>query len=115
MSPPEVAALLAVMQRIASDSRSIIFITHKLGEVFEVCEEVIVLRDGKNAGRCRTADTTRNELARMMVGREFGSATPRLERMSGPAVLEVKGITLCAEKMVKRGEVEVAGMSTSIP
>ena len=54
LSPPEVTALLAVMQRIASDGRSIIFITHKLGEVFQVCEEVIVLRDGKNAGRCRT-------------------------------------------------------------
>jgi simple sugar transport system ATP-binding protein len=94
LSPPEVTALLAVMQRIASDSRSIIFITHKLGEVFEVCQEVTVLRDGKNAGRCRTADTTRNELARMMVGREFGAATPRLERMSGSEVLEVKGITL---------------------
>jgi ABC-type uncharacterized transport system ATPase subunit len=94
LSPPEVTALLAVMQRIASDNRSIIFITHKMGEVFEVCHEVTVLRDGKNAGRCRIAETTRNELARMMVGREFGSATPRLERMAGPTVLEVKGITL---------------------
>jgi general nucleoside transport system ATP-binding protein len=94
LSPPEVTALLAVMQRIASDNRSIIFITHKLGEVFEVCHEVTVLRDGKNAGCCRPAETTRNELARMMVGREFGSGTPRLERTSGPAVLEVNRITL---------------------
>jgi general nucleoside transport system ATP-binding protein len=94
LSPPEVTALLAVMQRIASDNCSIIFITHKLGEVFEVCHEVTVLRDGKNAGCCRPAETTRNELARMMVGREFGSAAPRLERTSGPAVLQVNRITL---------------------
>jgi general nucleoside transport system ATP-binding protein len=94
LSPPEVTALLRVMQRIASDNRSIIFITHKMGEVFEVCHEVTVLRDGKIAGRCRTPETTRNELARMMVGREFGSATPRLERVSGPTVLEVNRITL---------------------
>jgi general nucleoside transport system ATP-binding protein len=102
LSPPEVTALLTVMRRIASDHRSIIFITHKLGEVFEVCEEVTVLRDGKNAGRCRTADTTRNDLARMMVGREFGSAIPRLANNSGPEVLEVKGITLEDDSGYKR-------------
>jgi general nucleoside transport system ATP-binding protein len=94
LSPPEVTALLAVMERIADDSRSIVFITHKLGEVFQVCQEVYVLRDGKNAGRCRTQDTTRGELARMMVGREFSPATPRAEKLSGSKIFEVKGITL---------------------
>jgi simple sugar transport system ATP-binding protein len=94
LSPPEVAALLAVMRRIAGDSRSIVFITHKLSEVIEVCDEVVVLRDGKNAGRSRTLETTRNDLARMMVGREFGAPTPRVERIPGAAVLEVDGLTL---------------------
>ena len=94
LSPPEVTALLAVMQRIAGDRRSIIFITHKLGEVFQVCEEVNVLRDGKNAGRCRIQETTRNELARMMVGREFSPATDRVEMVSGAEVFAVKGLTL---------------------
>jgi ABC-type uncharacterized transport system ATPase subunit len=70
------------------------FITHKLAEVFQVCEEVTVLRNGKNAGRCRTLQTTRNELASMMVGREFGSAPPRVEIVSGAEVLEVNRITL---------------------
>jgi ABC-type uncharacterized transport system ATPase subunit len=102
LSPPEVTALLAVMRRIAGDSRSIVFITHKLGEVFQVCQEVVVLRDGKNAGRCRTADTTRSELARMMVGREFGSATPRVEMAAGPEVLEVSGLTLEESSGFKR-------------
>ncbi|MBV9643753.1 MAG: ABC transporter ATP-binding protein [Verrucomicrobia bacterium] len=94
LSPPEVTALLAVMRRIAGDNRSIIFITHKLAEVFRVCQEVTVLRDGKNAGRCSTEGTTRAELARMMVGREFGLATPRVEMGSGAEVLEVTTITL---------------------
>jgi ABC-type uncharacterized transport system ATPase subunit len=94
LSPLEVTALLAVMRRIAGDNRSIIFITHKLGEVFQVCEEVTVLRNGKNAGRCRTLQTTRNELASMMMGREFGSAPPRVEIVSGAEVLEVNRITL---------------------
>ena len=102
LSPPEVTALLAVMRRIAGDSRSIIFITHKLGEVFEVCQEVTVLRDGRNAGRCRARDTTRNALASMMVGRDFGSATPRVERLSGPIVLKVDGITLKESSGFKR-------------
>ncbi len=102
LSPPEVTALLAVMRRISDDGRSIVFITHKLGEVFEVCEEVTVLRDGKNAGRCRTLDTTRNELARMMVGREFGSETPRIEKECGDEVLEVNRITLEESSGLKR-------------
>src|ERR1700730_1226187 len=91
LSPPEVAALLAVMRRIAGDRRSIVFITHKLSEVFEVCDEVVVLRDGKNAGGSRTSETTRNELASMMVGREFGAPTSRVEKVPGAAVLEVDG------------------------
>src|ERR1700736_5145655 len=94
LSPPEVTALLAVMRRIAGDNRSIIFITHKLGEVFQVCEEVTVLRNGKNAGRCRTLQTTRNELASMMMSREFGSARPRVEIVTCSEVLEVNRITL---------------------
>jgi ABC-type uncharacterized transport system ATPase subunit len=94
LSPPEVEALLAVMRRIAGDRRSIVFITHKLSEVFEVCDEVVVLRDGKNAGRCRTSETNRNELASMMVGREFGAPTPRVEKVPGAPVLEVDGLTL---------------------
>jgi general nucleoside transport system ATP-binding protein len=94
LSPPEVTALLAVMRRIAGDGRSIIFITHKLAEVFQVCQEVNVLRDGKNAGRCRIKETTRNELARMMVGREFSPATDRVELVSGAEVFAVKGLTL---------------------
>src|SRR5580704_12843123 len=93
LSPPEVTALLAVMRRIAGDSRSIIFITHKLAEVFEICEEVTVLRDGKNVDSCRTLDTTRNDLAMMMVGREFASPTPRVERTLGAKVMEVNGLT----------------------
>jgi general nucleoside transport system ATP-binding protein len=94
LSPPEVTALLAVMQRIAGDNRSIIFITHKLGEVFQVCGEVNVLRDGKNAGHCLVRDTTRNELARMMVGREFSPATDRVETVSGAEIFAVEGLTL---------------------
>ncbi len=102
LSPPEVTALLAVMRRIAGDRRSIIFITHKLAEVFQVCEEVAVLRDGKNAGRCRTLQTSRNDLARMMVGREFGLATPRAEVAAGGEVLTVQGLTLKESSGFKR-------------
>ena len=94
LSPPEVTALLAIMKRIAGDKRSIIFITHKLGEVFQVCEEVNVLRDGRNAGRCHIQETTQNELARMMVGREFSPATERVEVVSGAEVFAVQGLTL---------------------
>ncbi len=59
LSPPEIEGLIGVMRKLRADGRAIIFITHKLGEVLSVCDEVVVLRDGKvvgpHAGRGRDA------------------------------------------------------------
>src|SRR5207249_3534980 len=74
LSPPEVTALLAVLRRLRDEGRSVVFITHKLGEVLEVCDEVVVLRDGAVAGTRPVAGASREDLARLMVGREL---TPR--------------------------------------
>ncbi|HYU15084.1 MAG TPA: ATP-binding cassette domain-containing protein, partial [Candidatus Acidoferrum sp.] len=74
LSPPEVAALLGILRRLRDEGRSVVFITHKLGEVLEVCDEVVVLRDGAVAGTRPVAGASREDLARLMVGREL---TPR--------------------------------------
>src|SRR5437762_2980305 len=71
LSPPEVTALLAVLRRLRDEGRSVIFISHKLGEVLEVCDEVVVLRDGEVAGRRAVAGASREDLARLMVGRDL--------------------------------------------
>src|SRR5712692_10369405 len=77
LSPPEVTGLLQVLRRLRDEGRSVIFISHKLGEVLDVCDEVVVLRDGAVAGRARTTDTDRNSLARMMVDRDVSTPIER--------------------------------------
>ena len=59
LSPPEIAGLLDVLRRLRDEGRSVIFISHKLGEVLEVCDEVVVLRDGEVAGRAAAAGDRR--------------------------------------------------------
>jgi simple sugar transport system ATP-binding protein len=94
LSPPEINSLLEVLRRIAEQGRGVIFITHKLGEVFDLCEEVVVLRDGKVAGKSPIAAATRRDLAHMMVGRDVSSGLERTDRKAGPEVLVVRQLTL---------------------
>ncbi len=83
LSAPEVASLLAIMKRLAAEGRAIVFISHKLGEVLDVCDHVVVLRDGAVAGRRPVAGASREDLARLMVGRELAPAAP--PRSGAPA------------------------------
>lgn len=70
LTPQEVDELLVILRTLAADGRSIIFISHKLREVMELCDRVVVLRDGKVAGTAMAKETSAAELSRMMVGRE---------------------------------------------
>ena len=54
LCPPEVAVLLDILRACARRARTIIFISHKLGEVLELCDEVVVLRDGEVVGAARS-------------------------------------------------------------
>jgi len=81
LTPQEIEGLFAVMRRLVSDGKNaIIFISHKLDEVMEISNRVTVLRDGKAVATVNTSDTSKVELARMMVGREV------IFRISKPAV-----------------------------
>jgi len=87
LSPPEVARLLTVLRTLRDEGRSVVFISHKLGEVLELCDEVVVLRDGAVAGACPVAGATRESLATMMVGRDLPPPLARVERAAGREVL----------------------------
>jgi len=93
LSPPEVGGLIGVMRKLKADGRSIIFITHKLGEVLSVCDEVVVLRDGKVSGRTPVAGATRAGLAHMMVGRTLAEPPRRTERGAGAERLVTRGVS----------------------
>ena len=67
----EVAALFAIMRDLASKGVGIIYISHKMSEIFDVCDRVTVLRDGQYVGTREVSETGRDELVSMMVGREL--------------------------------------------
>ena len=92
LTPSETDELFQNLQRLREDGKSIIFISHKLDEVLEIADRITVLRRGKVVGETRPAETSKENLAEMMVGR------PVLFRLEKPAVsvgepiLDIKGL-----------------------
>jgi len=78
LTPQEVSELFITLKQMVKDGHALIFISHKLQEVMEICKRVTVLRDGRVAGQVPITDVTQGELARMMVGREL-KAQPEKE------------------------------------
>ncbi len=76
LTPQEAEQLFAVLRRMKTEDQAVIFITHKLDEVFAVADRVTVLRRGRVVGTVRTADADRRTLAQMMVGRHVDSTLP---------------------------------------
>lgn len=100
LTPQEIEGLFEVMRRIVSNGNSIIFITHKLDEVMEISDRVTVLRDGAAIQTVETSETTKAELARMMVGREvlFRLDKPAVER--GKVTLDIKNLVVHDDRKV---------------
>jgi len=69
LAPAEAEQLFKTIRRLVDEGRSVIFISHKLGEVLEVTDRITVLRDGRVIGTVPTKEASRSELANMMVGR----------------------------------------------
>lgn len=76
LTPQEAEQLFAVLRRMKTEGHAVIFITHKLDEVFAVADRVTVLRKGRVVGTVRTAEADRRGLAQMMVGRDVEYKLP---------------------------------------
>ncbi|MBW1696951.1 MAG: ABC transporter ATP-binding protein [Deltaproteobacteria bacterium] len=92
LTPQEVEEFFGILRSLKSQGKTIIFITHKLGEVMEISDMVTVMRRGKVVGTVATKDTSRNEIANMMVGRQVLFQIEKSEAKPGDVVLEVKNI-----------------------
>jgi len=77
LTPQEVDELFVIMNQMVKDGHALIFISHKLHEVVEISNRVTVLRDGRKIGTRPTSETTKQDLANWMVGREVGFAPDR--------------------------------------
>jgi len=94
LAPSEVAPLFAALRRLVADGRSVILITHKLGEVHAVADRATILRRGRvQAAGLEVARASRDELARLMVGDAAGTPLVREAREPGAPVLEVSGLS----------------------
>ena len=70
LTPQEIQELMEIMKNLAAEGKSILFITHKLGEIMQVADRCSVLRKGKYIGTVDIKDTTPEKLSAMMVGRD---------------------------------------------
>ncbi|MDP3450348.1 MAG: ABC transporter ATP-binding protein, partial [Anaerolineaceae bacterium] len=92
LTPQEVIELFKIMQTLIDQGKSIIFITHKLGEVLESANKITVIRGGKVVGSTDPKTATMNELANMMVGREVSLEVDKEIQKTGEIVLEVRDL-----------------------
>ena len=92
ISDREVAQLFEIMRNLASQGVGIIYISHKMSELNEVCDRVTVLRDGMYVGTCVVADTPRDELITMMVGRELNQYYTRYHVKDTPVFFRCEHI-----------------------
>ena len=93
------------MRAFTKEGKSILFITHKLSEIMAVADRCTVLRKGKCIGTVDVKDTTKEELSRMMVGRDVSFSVEKSPVNTGDTVLEVKNVTV-ASKLHKNNAVK---------
>ena len=90
----EVAHLFEIIRDLREQGIGIVYITHKMNELFEIADEFSVFRDGKFIGTHASSDVTRDDIIRMMVGREITQMFPKEEVPIGDVVLSVKNLAL---------------------
>jgi inositol transport system ATP-binding protein len=90
----EVEHLFAIIRDLRAKGVGIVYITHKMSELFEIADELTVFRDGQYIDTVKASDVTRDDIIRMMVGREITNMFPKVDCEIGDAILEVKNLTL---------------------
>jgi simple sugar transport system ATP-binding protein len=93
LAPQEIEDLFGTLRALTAEGRSVVFISHKLGEVLAIADRITVMRRGKvTAAGIPAAGATREDLARLMVGRSVLERVRRIEREPGEVVLEVRDV-----------------------
>ncbi|MDY0882613.1 sugar ABC transporter ATP-binding protein [Dongia soli] len=88
----EVRALLAIIRRLKAEGVAVLFVSHKLAEIFEVCEKIVVIRNGRLVVDGATAGFSLDSLAHHMTGRHFIRTTPVIPEANLPEILAVRGL-----------------------
>ena len=97
LTPQEIEELMQIMRNLAAEGKSILFISHKLNEIMSVADRCSVLRKGKYIGTVNIQDTTREELSRMMVGRDVEFVVHKEPAKPGKTILAAEGLTVASK------------------
>ena len=89
----EVEALYGIIERLKANGKTLIYISHRLKEIFDISDRVSILRDGKLVGSCETKDIRQDQLVAMMVGREISQFYTTAAHTYGETVLEVQQLS----------------------
>ena len=116
LTKKELDALFEIIRDLKSRGIAVIYISHRMEEIFEICETATVMRDGQIIGTVNVAETSSDKIVEMMVGREVSSAFPKRNTVPGEEVLRVEN--LCRKDReqnvafsLKKGEVlGIAGL-----
>lgn len=92
LTPQEIDELMKIMKNFAAEGKSILFITHKLNEIMAVADRCTVLRKGKYVGTVDIKDTNKEELSKMMVGRDVNFKVDKTDAKPGETILSVKDV-----------------------
>jgi simple sugar transport system ATP-binding protein len=93
LTPPETRDLFSILRKMRGEGRSIVYISHKLEEVMDISDNITVLRAGKVVANVKKNETTKAELARLMVGREVVFRLSKAKAKIGGPVLEVENLS----------------------
>ena len=109
LTEEEVQKMFAVIRKLKEQGVAVIYASHRMNEIKQICDRVVVLRDGKNVGTLEMADSDIQDIVTMMVGREISDFYPKTEHTIGEAVMEVKDLSCRgvhhASFQVKSGEI----------
>ena len=111
LTPQEIDELMQIMHNLAKEGKSILFISHKLNEIMEVADRCSVLRKGKYIGTVDIANTTKEELSRMMVGRNVEFQVHKEPAQPKDVILEVENLTVGSKS---HGNNAVKGVSFNV-
>ncbi|MBN1623267.1 MAG: ABC transporter ATP-binding protein [Clostridia bacterium] len=121
LTPQEIHELMGIMRNLINEGKSIILITHKLKEIKEIADRCTVIRRGKVIGTVDVSETSTQQMADMMVGREVSFTVDKKDKEAGEVVLDINALNVLSNRktlglkdfslQVRRGEiVGVAGV-----
>jgi len=97
----EVVHLFRMIRQLKEQGVGIIYITHKLNEIYEIADDVTIMRDGKWVNTSRVKDVTMDQIVEMMVGRELTNLFPPKINKPGEVILKIEGLTDNAKDLIE--------------